>query len=144
MTANAKPLRKPTITSREITRQALESLLVNLVDNGIDACRVDRRKPAHAVTLTASVDGDQVVFVASDNGVGMDRETQEKAFSLFFTSKGAEGTGLGLFVSQRIAVAHGGTIEVASTEGVGTRFAVKLPRCRPAPDASSCGAARQG
>jgi signal transduction histidine kinase len=60
----------------------------------------------------------------------MDRETQEKAFTLFFSSKGT-GTGLGLFISDRITRAHGGTIELQSRPGVGTRFLVKLPRKRP-------------
>ncbi|MBI4703484.1 MAG: PAS domain-containing protein [Deltaproteobacteria bacterium] len=115
----------------EADRNAVESLLVNLVDNSIDACRVDGKKVAHQVELTARIDADQVVFTVSDNGLGMDRETREKAFSLFFTSKGAEGTGLGLFIAQKIARSHGGTIEVESTAGAGTRFTVTLPCERP-------------
>ena len=43
----------------------------------------------------------------------------------------AQGTGLGLFIANRIARAHGGTIELESEVGVGTRFVVKLPRKRP-------------
>ena len=66
--------------------------------------------------------------VIEDNGIGMDRETQEKVFSLFFSSKGLGGTGLGLFISNRIAVAHGGKIEVESELGAGTKFTVSLPR----------------
>jgi signal transduction histidine kinase len=61
----------------------------------------------------------------------MDRETREKVFSLFFSSKGAEGTGLGLFIAQKIAQAHGGRIEVESDPDIGTRFLVTLPRQRP-------------
>ena len=61
----------------------------------------------------------------------MDQETREKAFSLFFSSKGTEGTGLGLFISNKIAQAHGGSITLESTEGEGTRFIVSLPRNRP-------------
>ncbi len=63
----------------------------------------------------------------------MDQETREKAFSLFFSSKGMEGTGLGLFISNRIARAHGGAIDLESRPGQGTRFAVELPRKRPPP-----------
>jgi len=61
----------------------------------------------------------------------MERETREKAFSLFFSSKGTEGTGLGLFISNKIAQAHGGSIMLESEENKGTRFIVTLPRNRP-------------
>jgi len=112
-------------------QNSIHSLLVNLVENSIDACRVDKEKSSHKVTMSAKVDGDQVVFDISDNGIGMDRETREKAFSLFFSSKGAEGTGLGLFIAHKIVKSHGGTIDIESSPGVGTRFLVKLPKERP-------------
>jgi signal transduction histidine kinase len=62
-----------------------------------------------------------------DNGLGMDRETREKIFSLFFSSKGIKGTGLGLFISNKIVDKHGGDIVVESEPGRGTRFTVRLP-----------------
>ena len=65
-----------------------------------------------------------------DDGIGMDQETREKAFSLFFSSKGT-GTGLGLFISDKIARAHGGDVQLQSEAGVGTSFIVSLPRVRP-------------
>ena len=70
-------------------------------------------------------------LLVRDNGIGMDRETREKAFTLFFSSKGTGGTGLGLFISNRIARSHGGRIELKSEAGVGTQFVVALPRSRP-------------
>ena len=72
-----------------------------------------------------------MVFEITDNGIGMDQETREKAFTMFFSSKGMEGTGLGLFIADRIARSHGGSIELESKPGAGTRFIVKLPRTRP-------------
>jgi signal transduction histidine kinase len=60
----------------------------------------------------------------------MDQETKEKAFSLFFSSKGAEGTGLGLFIANNIAQKHGGSIKLESELGKGTCFVVKIPRKR--------------
>ena len=60
----------------------------------------------------------------------VDQETQEKAFTLFYSSKGMGGTGLGLFISNRIARAHGGRIELQSEPGAGTTFTVKMPRKR--------------
>ena len=60
----------------------------------------------------------------------MDQETQDKAFTLFFSSKGSEGTGLGLFIANKIAQAHGGTIALDSELDRGTRFVVEMPRRR--------------
>ena len=110
---------------------AIRSLLVNLIENSLDACRLDERKSEYRVDVRLQGFPEHVQYEVEDNGIGMDRETREKAFSLFFSSKGAEGTGLGLFVSNRIARSHGGTIELESEPGVGTRFVVRLPRKRP-------------
>jgi len=115
----------------EADPQAVRSLLVNLLENSLDACRLDDKKPEHEVTLRLRGLPDCVRYEIEDNGIGMDRETRDKAFSLFFSSKGTEGTGLGLFIASRIARAHGGTIELESEVGVGTAFIVQLPRKRP-------------
>ena len=114
----------------EADAQAVRSLLVNLVENSLDACRLDGKKPRPEVAVRLQGFPDHVRYEVEDNGIGMDQETREKAFTLFFSSKGT-GTGLGLFISDRIARAHGGTIELDSQPGVGTRFVVKLPRQRP-------------
>ena len=100
------------------------------MDNSLDACRVDKAKTGHRASALVRRDGDDVVFEFSDNGIGMDQETREKAFSLFFSSKGG-GTGLGLFISNKIAQAHGGEITIESEEGKGSRFIVSLPRKKP-------------
>jgi PAS domain S-box-containing protein len=111
--------------------QAVRSLLVNLIENSLDACRLDGNKSGHQVAFRLQGLPDHVQYEIEDNGIGMDQETREKAFSLFFSSKGMEGTGLGLFISDRIARSHGGSIELESEPGMGTRFVVKLPRKRP-------------
>jgi signal transduction histidine kinase len=118
--------------SFEADAQAVRSMLVNLLENSVDACRMDDKKSDHRVTVRLRGNEENVEFEFEDNGVGMDQETREKAFTLFFSSKGT-GTGLGLFISQRIARAHGGSIALESEAGVGTRFVVTLPRQRPAP-----------
>jgi len=115
----------------EADRQAVRALLVNLVENALDACRLDEDKDSHHVFLTASGEPDAVRFVIIDDGIGMDRETKEKAFSLFYSSKGMAGTGLGLFIAHKIARAHGGGIELESEPGVGSAFTVSLSRERP-------------
>ncbi|NQT16962.1 MAG: PAS domain-containing protein [Planctomycetes bacterium] len=115
----------------EADPQAVRALLVNLVENSVDACRMDKKDTGRRVHMRLQGFPDHVQFEVEDNGIGMDKETRQKAFSLFFSSKGSSGTGLGLFISNRIARAHGGTIELESELGVGTRFIVQLPRKRP-------------
>ena len=112
--------------------KAIRTLLVNLLENSFDACRLDRKKEEHFVRFSVEELDDIVRFTIEDNGLGMDRESQEKAFSLFFSSKGAEGTGLGLYISNKIAQSHGGSIDIASKAGLGTKFTVTLPIQQPA------------
>ena len=121
----------PEVGVFEADVQAVRSLLVNLVENSLDACRLDETKEEHRVFLTASGEPEAIRFVVTDNGIGMDRETKEKAFSLFYSSKGMAGTGLGLFIANKIARAHGGGIELESEPGVGSAFTVSLSRERP-------------
>jgi PAS domain S-box-containing protein len=108
--------------------RGMRSLLINLMENALDACRVDKKKTEHQVALRMKGEPEHIQFEVDDNGIGMDRETREKVFSLFFSSKGTEGTGLGLFIANNIAQAHSGSIEVESEVDKGTRFIVRILR----------------
>jgi len=112
----------------EADDKAIRSLLVNLMENSLDACRIDNKQEAHRVVLRAVGEVDHVRFEVQDDGIGMEQETREKAFSLFFSSKGTEGTGLGLFIAHKIAKAHKGSIDLESEVDKGTRFIVRIPR----------------
>ena len=80
-------------------------------------------QPEHGVAAGAYVNIDVI-----DQGSGMSRETQNQIFDPFFTTKPVgNGTGLGLSISLAIIKSHGGTIEVESQPGVGSRFRVYLP-----------------
>ena len=70
--------------------------------------------------------GHAVVEVA-DNGAGMDEATRAKLFTMFFSTKGAFGTGLGLMVAHKVATEHGGSIAVKSAPSDGSTFTVRLP-----------------
>jgi len=115
----------------EADKLAIRSLLLNLLDNSLDACRIDKNKTDHIITMEINSQLQSIIFEVSDNGIGMDRETREKALSLFFSSKGAGGTGLGLFIANKIAQAHGGEINIESEENKGSKFTVTLPLNRP-------------
>jgi PAS domain S-box-containing protein len=107
--------------------QAIRAMLLNLLENSLDACRMDKDKDSHAIRLGIRRDPEMMVIEVEDNGMGMDQETREKIFSLFFSSKGIKGTGLGLFISNKIVDKHGGSIGVDSEPGRGTRFEIRLP-----------------
>jgi PAS domain S-box-containing protein len=119
----------PDVGGFEGDPQAMRALLANLVENSLDACRMHDAVVGHKVVVRVGGDERGVWFQVEDDGIGMDREAQEKAFTLFFSSKGT-GTGLGLFISNKIARAHGGEIELESTPGAGTKFTVRIPRER--------------
>jgi len=70
---------------------------------------------------------DSVRITVDDTGKGIAEHQIAKIFLPFFTTK-THGTGLGLSLVQKIILAHNGRIEVQSTEGKGTRFAVTLPK----------------
>jgi len=106
---------------------ALRAMLLNLLENSLDACRMDKDQPQHQLRLSIRRAEPWMVIEIADDGIGMDRETREKLFSLFFSSKGVKGTGLGLFISNKIVDKHGGSIDVESEPGRGSRFLVRLP-----------------
>jgi signal transduction histidine kinase len=104
--------------------------LLNLVTNAIDACRGDRADaPGKMVTVRAKKPrGGGVEYQVRDNGCGMSSETKQKIFTYFFSTKGSEGTGIGLMITKKIIDEHNGVIEVESQEGAGSKFFIKLPQ----------------
>jgi signal transduction histidine kinase len=116
----------------EIDSVWMESALVNFLENAVDACAYDHEKQVHRVSLTVTVEPDEYISIRiHDNGIGMDQETREKMFTLFFTSKGSRGTGLGLFIAHRVIQQHGGTVSVTSALNQGTELTIRLPRKPP-------------
>jgi len=113
--------------------EALHSLMTNLVANALDACRfdpaVDRKE--HEIVLRCSRDeaGATVVEVA-DNGAGIPADQVSRVLRGFFSTKGTEGTGLGLLVVQKVVEEHGGRFSFTTEEGTGTTFTVAIPARR--------------
>ncbi|MHC4779309.1 MAG: two-component system sensor histidine kinase NtrB [Planctomycetota bacterium] len=107
----------------EIDSTAIYRAVLNLVSNGLEACKEE----GPCVDVTTRAEGDKVIIEVKDRGIGMDEETRNSIFTLFFSQKGGQGTGLGLTVTQKIVQEHRGEIEVDSEPGVGSTFRIILP-----------------
>jgi signal transduction histidine kinase len=102
---------------REMFKQALLNLLLN----------AQQAMPGGGeITIQAVRDGDSVVLHIIDTGNGMPPEHAAKAFRPFYTTR-TGGSGLGLPTTRKIIEAHGGSIELQSEVGAGTRFTIRLP-----------------
>ena len=98
---------------------ALASAINNLLANALQA-------GATQLLISAHRTGDDVLLRVVDNGRGMSRELLARVFEPFYTTR-SNGTGLGLAVVQSVVQAHQGKIEVASVEGEGSCFTLRLP-----------------
>lgn len=105
----------------------IRQVMMNMVDNAI------YYTPAGGtVTIQLYVAGEEVVFKVIDTGIGVPKREQHKLFTKFFRANNArkarpDGTGLGLFMAQKIIVEQGGAIIFESTEGKGSTFGFRFP-----------------
>jgi len=120
-----------TVGEFEIDAGYVHSALMNILENAMDACTRDTAKKDHKIVFSVRQDKKHIIFEVFDNGIGMDRATTEKIFTPFFSSKGRKGTGLGLYISNKIIQQHGGQIQVKSTPGQLTLFTIKIPKFLP-------------
>lgn len=108
-------------------RQRLRQVLFILGDN---ACRYS--KPHGHISVALVVSGNEARFSVSDQGIGIPERDLDRIFDRHFRSKNAlnsrdDGTGLGLPMARSIIKAHGGRIDVDSTESAGSTFTITLP-----------------
>jgi signal transduction histidine kinase len=102
---------------------ALNQVWLNLVDNALRAMG-----DAGTLRLSTRVEGEELVVAVSDTGEGIQPRHIAHLFQPFFSTRRAgEGTGLGLTLSRRIVLRHGGRMEVSTEEGRGSTFSVFLP-----------------
>jgi PAS domain S-box-containing protein len=112
----------------EVDFGLLKAVLINLLENAVDACLADgKRKSDYRVTLKAECNAEAVGLSVEDNGVGMHPDQLKKLFTVFYSTKGIRGTGLGLFIADTIVRQHGGDMVVESSPGQGSRFCIRLP-----------------
>jgi|GEM_PF-3915708 len=115
-------------------KQQIMQVLMNLINNAVEALNhryggYDENKILSIYCSRINQDGNEMLrTVIEDHGEGIPQGIIERIFDPFFTTKSrAEGTGLGLWVSQGIAVEHSGALTVESTIGEVTRFILDLP-----------------
>jgi signal transduction histidine kinase len=114
----------------------LQEVFLNLI---LNACQA-MGEAGGRLSVTGAANGTKVELKVEDNGPGIPPDKIKKIFDPFFTTK-QTGTGLGLFVSQRIIKLHGGSLEVESEQGKGTSFTIRLPIWRETPPATDGAAA---
>ena len=110
----------------------IRQVLSNLVGNAIDAMRVKGgRLLLRSRVATAWLSGKQgLMLTVADSGTGIHGKDAAKIFEAFFTTKGAAGNGLGLWVSHEIVDRHQGSLRMRSRQtpgGSGTVFTLFLP-----------------
>ena len=104
--------------------EGIHRAVLNLILNAIDATT---GRPDAKVSIALLCTRDSTRIEIEDNGVGIPQSQLQTIFSLFESTKGNRGTGLGLPVSQKIIREHGGDISVSSVVDQGTTFTIRLP-----------------
>ncbi len=104
----------------------LEQMLANLVENAI------RYTEKGGVTVRCALEDAALLIAVEDTGIGIPEEHRSRIFERFYVvdksrSRKQGGTGLGLSIVKHIVQLHGGTVEVESAVGKGSRFMVRLP-----------------
>ncbi len=132
----------PTATTREVSikytppatfptlmldKTKTRQVIMNFIDNAIYYT-----KSGGDITVTVTAKKDHVEYRVKDNGIGIPSADQHKLFTKFFRASNAkkarpDGTGLGLYMAQKIITAQGGSVTFKSKEGKGSTFGFNLP-----------------
>jgi len=100
----------------------LREAFVNLIFNAVDALET-----GGTITLRTRMEEGKVAAEVEDSGVGMTEEVRRRALEPFFTTKGQEGTGLGLPLVHQTVMQCGGTLRISSRLGAGTTVSLRFP-----------------
>jgi signal transduction histidine kinase len=107
----------------------LEIVFVNLIKNAAEAMMLNKTDFTNRnLWITVEENNGWIEARVRDSGPGIRKTDMNHLFDAYFTTKGTEGTGVGLFLSQQVIKAHGGTIDVESEPGTGTTFIIRLPK----------------
>jgi C4-dicarboxylate-specific signal transduction histidine kinase len=106
-------------------RVQLQQVIVNLMQNGIEAMSAVADRPRLLVIRSERPAPDQVLVAVQDSGIGIDRKNEKRIFDAFFTTK-AQGTGMGLAISHSILEAHGGRLWASANSAHGATIQFTL------------------
>jgi len=129
---------EPNLWSSRLDKTRLEDAILNICINAMHAMpdggtlkitTENIHLVDHDITDKNLSPGDYILISITDTGIGMDRQTKLKIFDPYFTTKGSEGTGLGMSQVYGFAQQSDGYIRAISEQGHGTRIAIYLPRC---------------
>jgi signal transduction histidine kinase len=111
-----------------IASNALDSFKATslMTENGDPIERMEKEKKV--IIESCKIDGWAVEYRISDTGAGMTEKVRDKIFQSFFSTKGTEGTGIGLMMAQKIIEQHHGVIAIESELGKGSAFIIRLPK----------------
>ncbi len=123
----------PNLHAIDVLPAELSQVFINMLVNAADAiCDKLGEEPSELgkIKISTRIDNDWVRITFRDSGAGIPESVRKRIFDPFFTTKDVgKGTGQGLSISHNVIVNHhSGTIEVDSTEGVGTTFVIRIPR----------------
>jgi C4-dicarboxylate-specific signal transduction histidine kinase len=114
----------------------LQQVLINLLKN---AAHATRGRDDARIKLGLARDGANATLTVADNGCGMTAEVAARIWEPFFTTKGEEGTGLGLDLCKALIEAHGGTIHCDTAPDQGAAFTIRLPLVNATPGEPTAG-----
>jgi PAS domain S-box-containing protein len=116
----------------EILSITTDARLFHIITSNLLSNAVKYVKEGATIRFGYRVEGNEMVFVVADTGIGIPAEQLPQLFTKFFRASNAmthraEGTGLGLYIVRESVLKLGGTIDVQSIENQGTTFTIKLP-----------------
>lgn len=110
--------------------EKIHECMTNLVGNAIDSFSSIEGDREKRIDIDIYEEEGSIFIEVHDNGCGIDDEHSKRLFHKFFTTKGLEGTGLGLLMTRKIIQEHGGTINVVSKKGEGSTFTIRFLKGR--------------
>ena len=112
----------------------LGRLFLNLLVNAMDSFKYKKNPVNKQILVRIEREEKACSIRFKDTGCGISKESLERMFTVFYSTKGSEGTGLGLAVVQKIVEEHSGNIRVDSVEGEWTEFTITFPPFESAPE----------
>lgn len=115
----------PSTTQLHGDVNSLVQVVNNLITNAIQSYETTK---GQSISLSAKIENNNIIISVADSGCGMPQDVQDKLFKSMITTKGKNGTGLGMFMSYSTIKGHfNGDITFQSEVGKGTTFNVIIP-----------------